>query len=208
MTVADGPAPTWLSRVLRRVFAWFFRVQGWTAVGAPPPAGRCIILAVPHTSNWDFIYTMGLFEALEIRPKFMAKDSLFRAPMGRFMRDMGGVPVKRSRSHNMVDQMAERFADGRRFMLVIAPEGTREAVGNWKTGFYHMAMKAQVPIVAGFLDYGAKQGGLGPAVMPTGNYRADMEKIVSSYDHVVARHPERAIQASAVLGALDDKPPR
>src|SRR5690606_27499358 len=101
--------------------------------GAPPADRRCIVIAAPHTSNWDFVNVLGLTNALGIKAHFMGKSSLFRWPMGRFMRDMGGVAVDRSASRNYVDAMIAEFAARDEFMLIIAPEGTRSAVTQWRT---------------------------------------------------------------------------
>ena len=185
--------PSLLSRLVRKALVTFYRMRGWKAHGAPPVDGRCVIIAAPHTSNWDFLYFIGLTEDIGIQPHFMAKDSLFRWPMGKFMRDMGGVPVVRSSRQNVVDTMVAEFARRDRFMLTIAPEGTRGKVGQWRTGFYHIAMKAGVPLVVGMMDYGTKTGGLGPAIWPTGDYDADMAKIFEFYQTVTPKHPSRGI---------------
>ncbi|KPF90082.1 acyltransferase [Novosphingobium sp. AAP83] len=189
--------PSLLSRLVRKALVTFYRMRGWKAHGAPPADGRCVIIAAPHTSNWDFLYFIGLTEDLGLMPHFMAKDSLFRWPLGRFMRDMGGVPVVRSSRQNVVDAMAAEFARRDRFMLTIAPEGTRGKVGQWRTGFYHIAMKAGVPLVVGMMDYGTKTGGLGPAIWPTGDYDADMAKIFEYYRKVTPKHPSHGISSLA-----------
>lgn len=185
--------PSLLSRLVRKALVTFYRARGWKASGAPPADGRCVIIAAPHTSNWDFLYFIGLTEDLGLKPHFMAKDSLFRWPLGRFMRDMGGVPVMRSERANVVDTMVAEFARRDRFMLTIAPEGTRGKVGQWRTGFYHIALKAGVPLVVGMMDYRTKTGGLGPAIWPTGDYDADMTKIFEFYRTVTPRHPARGL---------------
>lgn len=185
------PSPTLLSRIVRRVLLWLYHAMGWTAVGAPPPDRRCVIVAAPHTSNWDFILFLGLTNALGIQAHFMGKQSLFRWPMTRFMKDMGGVPVDRTKSRNYVDATIAEFGRRDEFMLVISPEGTRSAVTQWRSGFYHIAMGAKVPLVLGWIDYERKIGGLGPAFMPTGDYAADMRTIVDFYADKVARHPAR-----------------
>ena len=200
MTAAsDDPPPAFASRVVRRFLLWLYRRRGWKAVGAPPADRRCIIIAAPHTSNWDFLYFLGLTDAIGARAHFMGKKSLFRWPMRRFMLDMGGVPVDRSSSHNVVDAMIAEFGRRKEFMLTVAPEGTRKAVTQWRTGFYNIALGAGVPLVCGLMDYGTKTGGLGPAIMPTGDYEADMEKIVAYYRTVTPRHPERAITDFSII---------
>ncbi|MFM2410736.1 MAG: hypothetical protein RL481_1564 [Pseudomonadota bacterium] len=185
--------PSLLSRAVRRMLMWLYRRHGWSANGAIPAPRRFIIIAAPHTSNWDFIYYIGLTQTLGIKPHFMAKTSLFRWPMRNFMLDMGGVPIDRSTGGNYVQAMIDEFANRDEFMLTIAPEGTRDSVRRWKTGFYHIAMGAKVPLVVGMMDYGTKTGGLGPAIWPTGDYEADMEKVSAIYAKVRAKHPDRQL---------------
>lgn len=198
----EDPPPALLSRVVRRLLLAFYRLRGWKAVGAPPADRRCVIIAVPHTSNWDFVNFLGLTDALGIKAHFMGKTSLFRWPMNRFMRDMGGVPVVRTGGNNYVEAMVEEFRRRKEFMLTIAPEGTRGAVTQWRSGFYYIALGAGVPLVCGMMDYRRKVGGLGPAFMPTGDYAADMAKIFEFYRASQPRHPERAIGSlEAILAA-------
>ncbi|MDF7776822.1 lysophospholipid acyltransferase family protein [Sphingomonas sp. AOB5] len=193
------PPPALASRIVRQLLVWYYQLRGWKAEGAPPADRRCIIVAAPHTSNWDFVNVLGLTNALGIKAHFMGKSSLFRWPMGRFMRDMGGVAVDRSASRNYVDAMIAEFAARREFMLIIAPEGTRSAAGQWRTGFYHIAMGAGVPLVLGYVDYPSKTGGLGPEIMPSGDYAADMAKIVAFYATKTGRHPDRAVTDFATI---------
>ena len=191
--------PSLISRVLKRGLVWLYRQQGWKAVGTPPPGGRYVLVAAPHTSNWDFVYFLGLVNELKIDAQFMAKDSLFRWPMGGFMRDMGGISIDRSARRNVVEAMIAEFAQRDHFVLTIAPEGTRSKVAQWRTGFYHIAVGAGVPIVVGLMDYGTRTGGLGPTIMPTGDYKADMLKIAEVYRSVTPRHPDRGITNFAEL---------
>ena len=188
----DNRPPTLLSRLVRRLLLLLYRSHGWRAEGVVPEPRRFVIIAAPHTSNWDFLYFLGLTTDLGVKAHFMAKTSLFRWPLGRFMRDMGGVPVERSFNRGQVQQMVEEFAQRDEFMLTIAPEGTRGNVRQWRTGFYQIALAARVPLVCGLMDYGRKVGGLGPAIMPTGDYAEDMKKIMEFYKSVTPRHPDRA----------------
>jgi 1-acyl-sn-glycerol-3-phosphate acyltransferase len=183
--------PSLISRGVQALLLWFYRRMGWTAHGAPPESRRCVIIAAPHTSNWDFIYYIGLTQSVGIQPYFMAKTSLFRWPIRNFMLDMGGVPVDRKKGGNYVQAMIDEFANRDEFMLTIAPEGTRGSVREWKTGFYHIALGAGVPMVVGMMDYGKKAGGLGPAIWPTGDYEADMAKVAAVYAGVTPKHPDR-----------------
>lgn len=167
-------APTVMSRAVHAGLLRLYKRRGWTAFAERPIPRKAVVLAAPHTSNWDFIDFLGLAHELGIRPRFMAKHSLFKGVMGNFMRDMGGIPVDRTRSAGMAQQMAEQFAKHDDLLLVIAPEGTRSAPGDWKSGFYRIAHAAGVHIVCGFVDHAKRVGGLGPAVMPTGDLAADM----------------------------------
>jgi len=194
MEAYDDRPPALLSRIVRRLLLLFYRLRGWTAFGTLPADGRCVIIAAPHTSNWDFVNFIGLTADLGIHPHFMAKDSLFRWPMRRFMLDMGGVPVDRSGRRNYVTAMAEEFRRRKQFILTIAPEGTRSGVKQWRSGFYHIAREAGVPIVIGMMDYRKRTGGLGSVIWPTGDYKADMAKILEFYRSVAPRHPDRAFK--------------
>ena len=185
--------PSWLSRMFRKALVGIYRRHGWRAHGVVPEPRKFVLIAAPHTSNWDFLYFIGLTEELGIMPHFMAKNSLFRWPWKNFMLDMGGVPVDRSSNKNYVQQMIDEFNRRKEFMLTIAPEGTRGTVRAWKTGFYHIAMGARVPLVVGMMDYPSKSGGLGPAIWPTGDYVADMKKVAEIYAKVTPKHPAKGM---------------
>lgn len=185
--------PSWLSRVFRKTLVGIYKRNGWRAHGVVPEPRKFVLIAAPHTSNWDFVYFLGLTDELGIKPHFMAKTSLFRWPFTNFMLDMGGVPVDRSSNKNYVQQMIDEFKCRKEFMLTIAPEGTRGTVKAWKTGFYHIAMGAGVPLVVGMMDYPSKSGGLGPAIWPTGDYVADMKKIAEIYAKVTPKHPAKGM---------------
>jgi 1-acyl-sn-glycerol-3-phosphate acyltransferase len=182
---------SWLARVVHAALLKWFARQGWSVEGAPPFPRKFVLIAAPHTSNWDFVYFIGGTRALHIEPSFMGKKSLFRWPFDRMMRDMGGIPVDRSSSHNFVDQMIAEFNARDEFMLTIAPEGTRGKVRQWKTGFYHIAMGAKVPMVCGMMDYARKVVGLGPAVWPSGDYEKDMAKLASFYSSCTPKYPNQ-----------------
>ena len=201
----ENPRPALLSRALRRFLLWFYRTRGWQAVGTPPADMRGVIIAAPHTSNWDFVNFLGLTDALGVKAHFMGKRELFRWPLRRFMRDMGGVPVDRSARGDYVAQMVAEFARRQRFMLTVAPEGTRGAVRTWRTGFYYIALGAKVPMLCGLMDYATRTGGLGPAIWPTGDYAADMARVAEFYRSVTPRNPARAQTDFGVLaGEMGD----
>jgi len=128
---------------------------------------------------------------LGIRPSWLGKQQLFRAPFGRFMRALGGVPVERGQRSNLVRQVAARFAEVERLFLVVPPSGTRGRALHWKSGFYHIARAAGVPIVCTFLDYSRKVAGVGLVITPSGDTRADMDRIRAVYAPIVGRYPNK-----------------
>lgn len=173
--------PSLLSRIVRRLLVWLYRWKGWRIEGQRPEARKFVILGAPHTSNWDFIFFLGATNELGIRPSFMGKSSLFKWPMTQFMLDMGGISVDRSKRANYVEQVAQAFARADDLALVIAPEGSRTFKGEWKSGFYHIAMAAGVPIVPAWVNHETMRGGLGEPIVPSGDYRADLAKIAAFY---------------------------
>jgi 1-acyl-sn-glycerol-3-phosphate acyltransferase len=191
--VDEQPGP--LARVVRWALERPYHWGKWKSVGVVPEPRKFVLIAAPHTSNWDFVNFLGLTTALGMRPYFMGKLSLFRWPFTRFMRQMGGIPVDRRASRDMVQQMVDEFARRKEFILTVAPEGTRGKTRRWKTGFYQIALAAKVPLVVGMMDYGRKTGGLGPTIWPTGDFRADMEKVLEVYRGCVPKVPERAVRS-------------
>lgn len=181
-----------LTRTVRAALLWLYRRQRWHVSAEAPLPPRCVIIGAPHTSNWDFLVFLGATDALGIRPAFMGKHSLFKFPMGSFMREMGGVAVNRASSRNYVEQMAEAFASRAELQLVIAPEGTRKGAERWKTGFYHIACAAGVPIVPAWLNYQTREVCMTRPIQPTGDFAADMAKIAAVYlAHGQGRYPEK-----------------
>ncbi len=178
--------------MIRRFAGWLLRLRGWSVIGEAPKIQRYVIIAAPHTSNWDFPITLLAGINLGLRINWLGKNTLFRFPFGGIMRALGGIPVDRSKSNNLVESMVKTFREQPRFMPIIPPEATRSNVKRWKTGFYHIAHQAGVPIVCGFLDYKRKIGGLGIIVIPTGNIDADIEIIRTFYSGITGCRPEKA----------------
>lgn len=187
----------WAARLLTAAIDKWFKHQGWAVEGKAIEPRKFVVIAAPHTSNWDFVYFIGAAEGLNLNLSFMGKTSLFRWPFRRMMHEMGGIPVDRGKSGNYVDLMVAEFAKRAEFMLTIAPEGTRGKVRQWRTGFYHIAMGAKVPLVCGLMDYRRKVVGLGPAIWPTGDYARDMEQVTAFYSQCTPKYPERG-NASAI----------
>ena len=166
-------------------------MTGWQPEGERPRDRRFVLIAAPHTSNWDLVYLLALAEVFEVRVSWMGKDAIFRPPFGWLMRRLGGIPVVRQQRGNLVSQAAQRFATSRELALVVPAEGTRGAVEHWKSGFYHIARTADVPIVLGYLDYARRRGGFGPSLFATGDVRKDMDQIREFYADKTGKYPEQ-----------------
>jgi 1-acyl-sn-glycerol-3-phosphate acyltransferase len=170
-------------------------LAGWRFEGGLPDQPKFVLIVAPHTSNWDFIVGLRALLALGFRESFLAKHTLFKWPLGVFMRGLGGIPVERSVRRDRVGESVAAFNGSQQLILVVAPEGTRKRVTKWKSGFYHVADGARVPIVPVAFDYERKVVKIGPPLWTTGDRESDMARIISFYRGVVARHPENfAIQ--------------
>jgi 1-acyl-sn-glycerol-3-phosphate acyltransferase len=167
------------------------RLSGWAFEGPVPATRRYVLIAAPHTSNWDFVYMMAMAWVLGVRLTWMGKASLFTFPHGVLFRALGGVPIRRAQRANLVEQSVARFAEGQDLVLAVPAEGTRGRGTTWRSGFYHIARLAEVPVVLGYLDYARKRGGLGPELCPSGDVRADMDIVRAFYADKVGRHPSR-----------------
>lgn len=165
------------------------RVMGWTPVGGLPEPERAIFIASPHTSNWDGFIMQAVAWAMGIRLSWMTKHTLFKWPFRRFLRAVGAVPVDRSRRGDTVTLVAEQVRNSNGMYLAIAPSGTRSRREHWKSGFYHIARAADVPLICGFLDFKRKRGGCGPVIYTTGDIAADMAKIRAFYQGIEGKHP-------------------
>ncbi|MFO6446458.1 lysophospholipid acyltransferase family protein [Erythrobacter sp. NE805] len=180
MPTAAAPtrAPTILSRIVRRIILAIWYLKGWKIEGTfPRNIRKCVIAGAPHTSNWDFVFFTGATHEEGIRPNFMGKHTLFQWPIKNFMLDMGGLPVDRRSRLNATEQVAAEYARRDDLALVIACEGTRKSDGKWKSGFYHIARAAGVPIVPAFADNARLVISFGEPLIPSGNYGEDLLKI-------------------------------
>ena len=163
--------------------------MGWRLEGCAPPA-KCVVIGAPHTSNWDFAYLLAMGTVFGLDVGWLGKHTLFRWPFGWLARRLGGVSVRRGRSQNLVEQVATAFAESDSLALCVPPEGTRHYAPYWKSGFYHIASAANVPIAASFLDYQRKIGGFGPLLAPGGDLRADMQVLRDFYADKVGKFPD------------------
>jgi 1-acyl-sn-glycerol-3-phosphate acyltransferase len=189
-TIFDTPI---VNTLLRWLSLAFLRLTGWKVVGKlPADAVKCVLIAAPHTSNWDLPYTLMVAFALRLNVYWMGKKSLFKPPFRGLMMWLGGIPVDRGQSNNLVAASSEAImqASGP-LQLIVPPEGTRSGTRYWKTGFYYIAAGAGVPIVMAYLDYEKKIGGLGPVFQTTGDIAADMLAIKAFYADVKGKNADQ-----------------
>ena len=167
------------------------RLLGWRVDGKLPDLPKFVVIGAPHTSNWDFLLFLGIIFTLRANVHFMGKAELFRFPIGWFFYYCGGVPVDRKKSTGLVDQMVDVCNISDKFILTIAPEGTRHHVTEWKRGFYHIAKSAGIPIVMAVVDGRHKQVHVGQVFQPTEDIEADMKSIQEFFEGVVGINQRR-----------------
>jgi len=170
-----------LKQILTAVSWLFLKLIGWKLEGRPPTEPKYVLIAVPHTTNWDFPITLAMAFVFDFEIFWMGKDSLFKGWKGPVMRWMGGIAIDRSSSNNVVEQTIEAFNNNDRLVVTIPPEGTRSKVDKWKTGFYYIAVGAKVPVGMGYLDYKRKVGGFKPTFYPTGDADKDIAEMRKMY---------------------------
>lgn len=181
-----------LTPLLRWLAVAILALIGWKAVGRPLERSRFVLIAAPHTSNWDFPIMIMVVLKLRMKVYWMGKASLFRFPFGGLMKWLGGIPIDRSRSNNMVEHTVSQYQENAEMIVLVPPEGTRAKVARWKTGFYHIANIAQVPLLLGYLDASKKEAGLADFFYPTGDLEQDMVAIRQFYSEKRAINPENA----------------
>ena len=185
-TIFDTP-------VINVLMHWFsrmaLRLTGWRVVGGAPTVPQYVLIAAPHTSNWDFPLALMVSFALRLRVYWMGKDSLFPPLVGGVMRWLGGIPVNRARSGNLVQATVDAYNSNARLIVIVPPEGTRSKVTQWKTGFYYIAQGAGVPIALGYLDFRKKEAGLSRMFQPSGDIAADMVEIQAFYAGITGKNP-------------------
>ena len=173
--------------MLKRIAKLFFKVQGWSYENKIGPFGpKCILIAAPHTSNWDYSHGLVFFEKMGIPAKIAMKRELFKFPIRQFIEPLGAIPIDRKedndgKKESSVQAMVNLFNQHNELILVITPEGTRSKVTKWRTGFYHVAKMANVPIVLSHLDYENRKGTVGKIIYPSGDIDADMKTIMEYY---------------------------
>lgn len=168
------------------------RIVGWRFDGALPHEKKYVCIGYPHTSNWDGLLMVAFATRLNLKARWMIKDQWTKGPLGAALRALGAVGIDRSRSNSVVAQMIEEFARHDEFVLGIPPEGTRAYAEFWKSGFYHVAVGARVPVVPGYVDFEQRRVGLGPPITMTGDVRVDMDRIRAFYGSLRLRAYEPA----------------
>jgi len=181
--------PQECSKSLKLIGKLFMGLAGWKVEGQIPLRNKVIIIAAPHTTNWDFVFLLGAAFHLGLSVKWLGKASLFCFPFGPIMRALGGISVDRSKPNGMVEQVANTIDKIPKISLVIPPSGTRNKTEYWKSGFYHIAKTANISIVCGYLDYEEKRAGLGPNFFVSDSTSEDMDKIREFYKDKEGKFP-------------------
>lgn len=185
---AGGSAPQSLrQRLARALLRW----SGWRLVGEPPAVSHCVIIFAPHTSSWDFPLLLAVRCAFGRPVAYLAKHTLFRCPWAGLLRRTGAIPVDRTERHALVSTLAQAFRERAWLWLALSPEGTRDRTDHWKSGFYHVAMEAGVPLLLAFIDARRRECGLGGLVSLTGDVEADMARLRAFYADKQGIAPER-----------------
>lgn len=177
-------------RFARALGRFTFRLMGWTLEGDFPRLSKFVLIVAPHTSNWDFPVGAAAKLGLQLGARFLGKDTLFKFPLGIIMRGLGGIPVDRSQSNDVVSQTVHEFETQQKLVLVIAPEGTRKKVERWRTGFYHIAHGARVPILPVAFDWGTKRIVVGAPFTTTGSVDRDLPELQRFFTGVRGRNPK------------------
>ena len=177
--------------MITHLFVWWFKFKGWKIAGiVPHEIQKAVVIAAPHTSNWDFIYALAVFKILGLNIKYLAKRELFKFPLSILLKKTGGIPVERAKSQSLTDAIIHKFNHSEKLLVLIPAEGTRKKVEKWKSGFYYVAKGANVPILPGFLDYKNKEAGFGIPIYLSDDKTMDMENLKTFYKTKSAKYPE------------------
>ncbi|MEM6512533.1 MAG: lysophospholipid acyltransferase family protein [Pseudomonadota bacterium] len=179
--------------MLSSIARLILRLGGWEILGARPKEPQGVIIAYPHTSNWDGFWALTCKVALKLNDvRFFGKHSLFWFPLGNLLRALGGIPLDRKRAGGAVQQAVDLLAQGEPMLFALAPEGTRSKRDHWKNGFYRIAMEADVPVTLALLDFGKRRIGLSATLKMTGDVEHDLARLREEYADVIGRRPELA----------------
>jgi len=189
-TLFNTPVITSLFRIGARLV---LKLRGWKISGELPDASKFVVIAYPHTTNWDVPLTLAISLVYRVHVHWMGKSSLFRGPMGPVMKWLGGIPINLHESRNVVRWMIDALDNSDELVIVISPEANRAYVEKWKTGFYHIAVGAGLPIVLGFLDFTRREGGYLETFMPSGDLERDLAEIRARYKGIEGKYPEQSV---------------
>lgn len=182
-TATSGIIKYWIGRALMTSL-------GWQVTGQLPADKKFVLIGAHHTSNWDFPLGLAMTFVFRLKTRWLAKHTLFFWPMGIFMRALGGIAINRTRSKGATEQLTNALKQAEQLVIMIAPSGTRKKAPHWKSGFYHIAQQANVPIVCASLDFKHKVANIGLSLMPSGDVKTDMDRIRDYYKDIHARYPE------------------
>ncbi|WP_334078667.1 1-acyl-sn-glycerol-3-phosphate acyltransferase [Microbulbifer sp. M83] len=179
--------------ILRQVAKLLLKLHGWRVVAdeSALKLKKYVLLGAPHTTNWDGYYFILTALKLGLVPQWMGKDKLFKFPLGGMMRWFGGIAVDRSKANNLVEATVEQFKRSASLVIAVPPEGTRGMAERWKTGFYHIARGAGVPVVCGFINFPRKEVGMGPAFEMSADLARELERFRDFYADKIGKFPER-----------------
>jgi len=184
-------------KFLSRIVFW---ITGWSLNDNwPKGLKKAVLIAIPHTSNWDLLYARSAFYLMDIPVRFTIKKEVMVGPLGWFIKALGGIAIDRKRipggrKQTYTEAMVNMLKESDELVIMVTPEGTRSAVKKWKSGFYHIALGADVPVVVGYLDYKKKEAGIGPAIYPNGDMDGQIEEMMAFGRTVTGKYPEKGIQ--------------
>ncbi|RZS97733.1 1-acyl-sn-glycerol-3-phosphate acyltransferase [Cecembia calidifontis] len=183
-------------KLLSRLVFW---IAGWKLNAAwPKDLKKAVLIAIPHTSNWDLLYARAAFYLMDIPVRFTIKKEVMVGPLGWFIKSLGGIAIDRKRipggrKQTYTEAMTNMLKEADELVIMVTPEGTRSHAPKWKTGFYHVALGAGVPVVIGYLDYKKKEAGIGPIIQPNGKMEEQIEEMMAFGRTVTAKYPEKGI---------------
>src|SRR5690554_5055549 len=176
-----------------KIAKWVLKRLGWTIYDRPEGIDKAVVVLGPHTSNWDFIIGNMAFMHYGVKGRYLIKSELFFPPLGWFLKAIGGIPINRKKNNNFTDQAIKYFQENDTMFMVFTPEGTRSYNPNWKKGFYYIALKAEVPIYIGYMDYPTKVGGVLGVFEPTGDVEKDIAELKNILSQFKGKYPEKGI---------------
>ncbi|MEX2511624.1 MAG: 1-acyl-sn-glycerol-3-phosphate acyltransferase [Cyclobacteriaceae bacterium] len=185
---------------MRNLALFVFWITGWKISGEwPKGVKKAVLIAVPHTSNWDLLYARAAFFIMKVPVKFTIKKEVMVGPLGWLIKSLGGIAIDRKRmpgkrKQTYTEAMIQMLNAQDELVIMVTPEGTRKYVPKWKSGFYHIAQGAGVPIVIGFLDYKNKLAGIGPTIQPNGQMEAQIEEMMAFGRTIKGKFPSQGVR--------------